>query len=101
MRRRTRAAAAAETLPSARSDTIALHDDLLAPDHRAPKRFHDRLCEGLGNLHERKALGDLDRADVLGADLGLVADGAHEVSRAHARGAAGTDEDPRGVAGLA
>src|SRR5450759_1013686 len=86
---------------SAPADAVALHDHLLPADHRAPQRLHDRLGEGLGDLHERKALGDLDRADVLRADLGLVADGAHEVSRADARRAPGTDEDPRGAAGLA
>src|SRR5262249_49395586 len=50
---------------------------------------------GLGNLDEREAVGDLDRADVLAGQVRLAGDDTDEILRLDAGGTAGPHEQPR------
>ena len=54
--------------------------------------------ELLGDLDDRETIADLDGADEIAGDAGLVRNGAHEILRANARIPSGADEDLRHLA---
>src|SRR5438067_6919855 len=81
--------------PGTSSGAIPTHDDALPLHRGATERVDHRVDDGLGNLDEREAVGDLDGADRARVNAGLVRDRADQIGGPDARLATGTDVDAR------
>ncbi len=99
----------AGALPASRGQVAGApggHGVALAADRRLPAldadlpERRDHVVRGrLGDLDEREAVGDLDRADVLAGQVRLAGDDTDEILRPDSGGTAGPHEQPRGARG--
>src|SRR6266700_7178371 len=92
MRRRETPRSPRQKLPC--TVVLAANGCLPALDADLSERRYHVVRRGLGDLDERKAVGDLDCADVLAGKIRLAGDDTDEILRLDSEGAAGPDEQP-------